>query len=217
MLPHWNQHVCTCPADQAVGTWPNIQLSHIILVLSQPVSPWSIPKMPNIQLDSNKYHCVSHWFNSAGIWTPDREKDSTFYQFGHHVWYTIVTDNESAIAKIDYSCDSLTRRPSKHVFLSTKSLYLHIIRTLWRQFAHPHAILSWMPFEACSNAQYHTWLYHSDITLSDRMAQRKLSPCITYLFVVVIHHSNSVSVISCWYVWDEEKARVYTFTDSRDL
>ena len=41
-----------------------------------------------------------------------------------------------------------------------------------------------------------------------------------HFVVVVLCHSNSISVISWWRydVWDEkEKARAYTFTDSRDL
>ena len=40
------------------------------------------------------------------------------------------------------------------------------------------------------------------------------------MFVVVLRHSNSISVIS-WRRYDvrddNEKARLYTFTDSRDL
>ena len=39
-------------------------------------------------------------------------------------------------------------------------------------------------------------------------------------FIAVLRHNNIISVISWWWyaVWDEEeKARVYTFTDSRDL
>ena len=58
---------------------------------------------------------------------------------------------------------------------------------------------------------------HNIIIIPDMENRGKIQ---VSLIVVVLHQSNSISVISwqLYDVWDEkEKALVYTFADSRDL
>ena len=67
----------------------------------------------------------------------------------------------------------------------------------------------------------HIYIYRStDKYIDQRMYAQIHNYVGFYLFVVVLHRSNNISVISWQWcdVWDEkEKAQTYTFTDSKDL